>query len=225
MNKRRAIAWAVLFFAFALLVLFAVGNQSDLGDTVISCDVINIADKQLVFTIEGVNEQVYSEYLQTFLKNGTTIKVYQVEGRRIELDERPIEPVRLNDLRLKLIYQNEMTSAHPWLITVGQSDEDEHIEVFVGAFRATLCFPAETRPYFLEYRDGVLVRRWTGSYLNCQAFSDALYVDADGDGRDELKVVEHGLRNGKKYSEVAYYRLYGFMPYRLIMEGTGGKNE
>ncbi len=148
-------ALVVLVFAFLIVLISITSSQSDLVDSVIACDVINYADQQLLFTIEGTNEPVYSEHLETYLDNGTTIRVYRVDGHKFALDQRPIRPTQLMGRKLTLLYQNEMAGAHPWLITVGQSDDDEHIEVFVGAFRATLCFPAETRPYFLEYRDGV----------------------------------------------------------------------
>ncbi len=183
---------------------------------VVAWDVIELQDKQLLFTIEGINDTVFSPHLKSHLKTGTVIKIYQIDAERDYLDNaNSVDSKLIRQLQLPCIYQNKMRSAHPWLITVGQSDDDAHIEVFVGAFRATKYYSAETRPYFLEYRDGVIVRRWTGSRLNGIAFSDADYVDHDGDGRDELKVVEHDFRNGKPYSEISYYRLYGFTPHRL----------
>ncbi len=186
------------------------------SDSVVAWDTIKLQDRQLLFTIEGVNDTVFSPHLEAYLKTGSVIKIYQIDSEQNYLDDALTVDSRLIKQRnLPCIYQNEMRTAHPWLITVGQSDFDEHIEVFVGAFRATKYYNAETRPYFLEYRDGVLVRRWTGSRLNCIAFSDAQYIDYDGDGRAELKVVEHDIRNGKPYSEVGYYRLYGFIPHRL----------
>ncbi len=223
MAKRRLIALGALILAAGFVLVLALGNQSDLGAEVVACDAISFNGRQLLFTIEGVNDTVYSEQLASYLKTGTTIKVYQNKGAVVQFDSRPIEPAQLKNLKLKCIYQNEMASAHPWLISVGQADDDAHIEVFVGAFRATQYLPAETRPYFLEYRDGVLVRSWTGSRLMGLAFSAARYIDVDGDGYDELEIVEHGIKNGKRYSEVGYYRLYGFIPYRL--NEMGGRDE
>ncbi len=208
----------IMILVLSLMVGMSLGNVPfETAQPVIACDVINHDGKQLLFTVEGANDTVYSPHLKMHLKTGSVIKIYQIDAvdNFIE-DTSVVDRARINQLDLTCIYQNEMRSAHPWLITVGQSDDDAHIEVFVGAFRATKYFSAETRPYFLEYRNGVIVRRWTGSRLNCVAFSDAEYVDYDGDGRDELKVVEHDFRNGKPYCQVGYYRLYGFIPQRLI---------
>ncbi len=209
----------LLFVNWSAPIFFATTSSQLIEQTaydVVAWDTITLEDKQLLFTIEGDNNTVYSPHLKMQLKTGAVVKIYQIDSPENYLaDAIEVDSALIKQLKLPCIYQNEMRSAHPWLITVGQSDFDEHIEVFVGAFRATKYYSDETRPYFLEYRDGVLVRRWTGSMLNCIAFSDAQYLDYDGDGRDELKVVEHNIRNGKSISEVGYYRLYGFIPHRL----------
>ncbi len=207
----------------ATLCLIAVATRFDAARgtrdaRVVDWDVIDLGGERLLFTIEGNNDDVYSDVLARALPNGTTIRVYSI-AQDVSLDDlNSFDDGRLQSLKMNCIYQNQMAVAHPWLITVGQSDADEHVEVFVGAFRATDYHKAETRPYFLEYRNGVLVRKWTGSRLNCEAFAAADYVDGDGDGRDELRVVECNRKDGKMVEAVAYYRLYGFTPHRFCIE-------
>ncbi|PID80216.1 MAG: hypothetical protein CSB19_00770 [Clostridiales bacterium] len=203
----------------ALLFVFTQFTRSRdaLDVALIDWDFIAVDGDWLLFTIEGENDAVFSPVLDKTLQSGAFIRIYKVSERISAKALNAMDERRIKELKVQRIYQNDMSSAHPWMITAGQSDDDRHVELFVGAFRATKYRAAETRPYFLEYRDGVLVRRWTGTRLNCEAFSAAQYVDADGDGRDELRLVECNRKNGNVIESVAYYRLYGFTPHRFLL--------
>lgn len=212
-----------MILVVATVVLLIVLTQfikarGTLDTVLIDWDFVSVDGDWLLFTIEGENDDVFSKVLDKALQSGAFIRVYKISESITARSLNAMDKRRIKDLKMQFIYQNDMTTAHPWTIAVGQSDTDRHIEVFVGAFRATKYCAAETRPYFLEYRDGVLVRKWTGTRLNCAAFSAADYIDADGDGRDELKVVEYDRNNGELERRIAYYRLYGFTPHRFLLD-------
>lgn len=144
-----------------------------------------------------MEESVYSPVLDKDLHIGNKVVVYEV-----------FEKI------FKKIAEWDFSAVKPWMITVGQMDEDEPLEIFIGCYYETLYYnKADTRPYFFEYNDGVLVKQWTGSYLNSLAFHHAEFVDHDSDGFDELRVYERVKEKGVYIDRVNYYGIRGFYPY------------
>lgn len=116
---------------------------------------------------------------------------------------------------MERVYEKDFSAVNPWMITVAQVDEDDAIEFFVGAHRATKFYEDNTRPYFLKYEDGVFVRQWTGSYLDHLCFSGGSYVDEDYDGISTLKLTESVLEKGVLKQQVGEFTIKGFCPIRL----------
>lgn len=117
---------------------------------------------------------------------------------------------------LKKVVEWDFSKVKPWMITVGQMDEDDSLEVFIACYYETLFYKkADTRPYFFEYNDGELIKQWTGSYLNSLAFDHADFVDRDSDGFDELRVYERVIEKGRYIDRVSYYGIRGFYPYLM----------
>lgn len=116
---------------------------------------------------------------------------------------------------MSLAYEKDFDKVNPWTITVGQLDQDEAIEFFVGAYRPTSYYSNNTRPYFLEYKDGVFVRQWTGSYLDHLCFTEASFVDPEMVGISVLRLEEYVMRKGRVERQTGEFTIYGFQPIRL----------
>ncbi len=114
-----------------------------------------------------------------------------------------------------LVYQNDFSRVNPWLITAGQLDDDKAIELFVGAYRPTYYYEDNTRPYFLEYKNKIVVRQWTGSYLDNQCFSDGYFADQDLDGISTLFLDETVLNKGVLKNQQGEFTIIGFNPIRI----------
>lgn len=192
-----------------LIVLTNCGQKPD-KLSIVDYDYYIEAGKLWLFVLEGEVDGVYSEALQQTLKPGRFLTVYQGA-----VSDNPIIDLEAQDIRPQLtrLSQNNLAAVKPWLITVGKMDDEEGIDVFVGAFYKTRYYPAETRPYFFKY-DNRLIRKWTGSYLDAEAFAEAEFVDRDKDGYDELRVYEK-VRGSETERQVSYYVLKGFSPYKI----------
>ncbi len=114
-----------------------------------------------------------------------------------------------------LVYENDFARVNPWLITAGQLDNDQAVEFFVGAYRPTYYYEDNTRPYFLEYKNGIFVRQWTGSYLDNECFSDGYFVDEDLDGVSTLFLDETVLDKGVLKNQKGEFTIKGFNPIRI----------
>ncbi len=119
---------------------------------------------------------------------------------------------------MDFIYENDFSRVNPWAVTVAQLDDDEAIEIFVGAYRPTEFYKDNTRPYFLEFKDDVIVRQWTGSYLDHLCFSSASFEDDDLDGQSVLKLEETVLENGVLKEQKGEFTIVDFNPIRLKPE-------
>ncbi len=116
---------------------------------------------------------------------------------------------------MDFIYENDFSKVNPWTITAAQLDDDEAIEIFVGAYRPTEFYEDNTRPYFLEFKDDIIVRQWTGSYLDNYCFSSASFEDDDLDGKSVLKLEETILEKGTFKEQKGEFTIKGFHPIRL----------
>ncbi len=116
---------------------------------------------------------------------------------------------------MDLVYENDFSKVNPWTISVGQLDDDEAVEFFVGAYRPTDFYKDDPRPYFIEYKDGVFVRQWTGSYLDNLGFSEAYLDDDDFDGISDLYMNELVPSKEGVVSRWSRFNIIGFQPYRI----------
>jgi hypothetical protein len=149
------------------------------------------AGEQLIFTIESIEKD---QYLNDILY-GNFIRVYTVEN-----DE------------LKLIYENDFTHVKPWEIDIGFIDHDDVLDVYVGAITETEYYPLEKRPFFFQWMDGYLTRKWTGSYIGFTPMVSIALNDHTNDGIDE--VIKKGLtKEGEVTSEIYRWGNFGF--YRI----------
>lgn len=94
------------------------------------------------------------------------------------------------------IYENDFTRVNPWCIDAGHMDDNGHLDVFIGAFRATRVYEPDRRPFFFEWTESKLKRIWTGSYLNMRTFYEAGLEDVDGDGIEELYAIQPNDEDG-----------------------------
>lgn len=215
---------ALLIIGVAVLL---VANQPTRD--VVDYDIYLDAQYCWLFTIEETQPTVHSQLYDQTLIPGRYVRVYRQTFTHLNqatqaavlhyIDARHQRAVYQNVEGLidamPLIYQNDMQGANPWLISVGQMDDDAGIEIFVGAYKATRYYPAETRPYFLEFRSGHIIRQWTGTYLNSQGFIDAVMYDTNGNGYAEVRLTERKLMGAQIIDCTSDYILQGFMPLSI----------
>ncbi len=210
-----------LVFALCLILIVLIHLIKLSEIEIIAWDDYIENDSALLFTIEGKNEIVYSNVLKKEIQTGKVLKIYKVDKTDFvkwqkenkQINHHTVATFILNKARC--IYQNDMAVAKPWLITVGRMKEQSAIDIFIGAYRATDYYDAETRPYFLQYDNGNVYRKWTGSYLVDQAFSEAEFMPYSLDDYDVLVVKGVTYYDKKAIITDRYYRLEGFSPYEL----------
>lgn len=110
---------------------------------------------------------------------------------------------------LREIYRNDIGKINPWKIEICELDGDEKPEIFIAVHKATYYYKdVENRPFFFNFVDGKLVKKWTGSKVRAP-FTDAYFEDLTGSGRDEWIVVEEA-ESGKAIIAVYYWFGFGF---------------
>ncbi len=115
--------------------------------------------------------------------------------------------INSNKLLIKQQYRNHIQAINPWKIEICEIDGDGEPEIFIGVNKATRYYTEiENRPFFFNYRDNRLVKKWTGSKLRA-SFSQVYFADLSGNGRDEFIVIEEGKEGG---STVTVYYWFGF---------------
>lgn len=117
----------------------------------------------------------------------------------------------------------DFTAVGPWTVAIGQMDEKPDLEVFVGCYRQTKFFPEGPRPYLFSWDSdkSELLRLWTGSYLNAPIFLRANFEDYDGDGYEEIALLENSWQDdAEEKTFLSYYkyernRFQPYMVYRI----------
>ncbi len=215
--------------ALALLALISIYLKlsTPIVD-VIDCDFYydEVADKLYAFVIEDRLCTKRNTLVDKTYKCGKNVRIYSKNlDDSFTYDEISSKSKRMlafmhydisNTLSdMKLIYEKDFSKVNPWTITVGQLDEDEAIELFVGAYRPTYFYDDAPRPYFMEYKDGVIVRQWTGSYLDNLGFVSAEMVDDDLDGISEVLIGEIVAGKNAVSIQESRFSIRGFTPYRI----------
>lgn len=113
----------------------------------------------------------------------------------------------------------EFAGVGPWCVAIGQMDEPQDIEIFIGAYRATRYFPEGPRPYFFTWNPEQkrLLRLWSGSYLDAPVFTAAKFEDIDGDGKQELRLEERQWLGETEHRYTTYYTYWrdSFQPVKV----------
>ena len=112
-----------------------------------------------------------------------------------------------NDLMIKESYHNNMKVLRPWMIETCEIDNDGDQEIFIGVNKATHYYPeVENRPFFFNFKENMLVKKWTGSKLR-SPFLDVCFSDINSNGSDEIIVIEEAEHGG---FVIAVYYWFGF---------------
>jgi len=149
--------------------------------------------------------------------HGRNIIIYDIEHKE-------------NKVNLMEIYKNDLTLIKPWKLEICNIDGDSEPEIFIAVQKTTRYYKELTnRPFFFNFKDGILVKKWTGSKVR-YPFRDVYFKDINGNGRDEFIVIEK-IDSGGYTIAIYYWFGFGFilqgesMVYdeiRLIdFEGTG----
>ena len=138
-------------------------------------------------------------------------------GKEIVIYEKPENSGRWEEKK-----RYDFEGVGPWCVAMAQMDEQEDIEIFFGAYRATDYFPEGPRPYFFTWdsKQQKLLRLWTGSYLDAPIFLDAEFEDFDGNGKWELKLQEIEWVGESEFHYQTYYTYLRklFVPKKLHRE-------
>lgn len=115
-----------------------------------------------------------------------------------------------NQLHIREKYRNNLSAINPWTVKICEIDNDNEPEIFIGVHKSTRFYPElENRPFFFNYKDNKLVKKWTGSKLRAP-FKNVCFGDLNGNGSDELIVIEE-TEKGKKMISVYYWFGFGFI--------------
>lgn len=113
-------------------------------------------------------------------------------------------------LQISERYRNKLSTIRPWKIEVCEIDNDGEMEIFIAVNKATRLYRnLENRPFFFNFKNNMLVKKWTGSKLRFP-FTDVLFMDLNGNGSDEFIVIEE-TDEGKYVVSVYYWFGFGFI--------------
>ncbi|NLP46047.1 MAG: VCBS repeat-containing protein [Epulopiscium sp.] len=112
-----------------------------------------------------------------------------------------------NELQIQEKYRNRIDTIHPWKIETCDIDGDGELEIFIAVNKSTYYYPKkENRPFFFNFKDDILVKKWTGSRIRAP-FIDVCFTDLNGNGQDDWIVIEESEKGGMV---VATYYWFGF---------------
>lgn len=115
-----------------------------------------------------------------------------------------------NGLQIREIYRNKMSAVRPWKIEVCEIDNDGEMEIFIAVNKATRLYKdIENRPFFFNFKNNILVKKWTGSKLRAP-FTDVLFMDLNVNGSDEFIAIE-ALDEDQFVVSVYYWFGFGFI--------------
>ena len=106
-------------------------------------------------------------------------------------------------------YENDFRELMPWKIDTADIDGDLEKEILVAVKKTTPYDKiVKNRMFIFHYRDGLLVKKWTGSQIagTWRDFYTADLVDASG---EELIFLEQ-LKEGQERIKVYYWFDFGF---------------
>ncbi len=113
-----------------------------------------------------------------------------------------------NTKTIRELYRNNIAEIKPWCIQLCQLDGEDP-EIFIGVHKSTFYYEEEeNRPFFFNFRDGRLVKKWTGSKLR-SPFKEIYFADINDNGRDELIVIEEA--EGGYLAAIYYWFGFGFV--------------
>lgn len=112
-----------------------------------------------------------------------------------------------NRVQIEEIYRNDISGVRPWKIKTCEIDNDGQPEIFIAVNKSTYYYPeVENRPFFFNFKNDMLVKKWTGSKLRAP-FTDVYFADLNSNGSDELIVIEEADSEG---FVIAVYYWFGF---------------
>jgi poly-gamma-glutamate synthesis protein (capsule biosynthesis protein) len=109
----------------------------------------------------------------------------------------------------RVVWSNEDRSWRVLRIEEGDPDLDGRIELFLLLTRPREDGTLGTNPFLVGWREGRYRVTWGGSATR-SLIQDAALGDLDGDGRDELVVLEGGRTIGAPGERVAVMRWHGW---------------
>lgn len=184
------------------------GNRQVLVDIAV-CD-LDQDDNEEMLVLLGDSSKEYADDLVIYtLQN-------EVDGLRSDEFPSGEFPPDGSPFSLKEIYRNTLTPINPWAIDTCDIDGDGEPEIFIGVNKGTEYYPEQAnRPFFFNFRDNMLVKKWTGSKLR-HPFTQISFADINDNGSDELIVIE---QIDERTSVISVYYWFGF-GFTLLAESS-----
>lgn len=111
--------------------------------------------------------------------------------------------------KYRRIYTNNIALIRPWMVKTCELNGDDKVEIFIGVNKSTYYYKEiENRPFFFNFTDGFLVKKWTGSKFRAP-YKEIFFEDLNNNGRDEVIVVEEA--EGGYRLAVYYWFGFGFI--------------
>ncbi|MDI6706238.1 MAG: hypothetical protein QME73_08280 [Bacillota bacterium] len=111
--------------------------------------------------------------------------------------------------RLNPVYSKDMADYSPWRIQTADVDGDGAREISIGVYKTARLHPVMAKRPFIYCWDGEGLRpRWLGSRLS-RPFTEYVFGDLDGDGKDEIIAVEV-LKDGQNIVQCYGWTGFGF---------------
>ncbi len=227
--KKMKVIWVGLFFLIVFFMLAFLMSPEDVS-TISESQRIHISGKDYLFTYDGSDILINRDGIINRVNFPEEIHILDFDIGDIDDDQVDeilvlskevgskygkaliiFKPIFIDEkISLDIMYTNDLSEIKPWKIEVCEVDGDGDKDIFIGVYKSTLYYPGmENRPFFFNFQDGKLVKKWTGSKVR-QAFTDACFVDFNGDGIDEFVVLEE-KDNGEKVITAYYWFGFGFI--------------
>lgn len=216
----------IFFVAASYLVSCVSYNERYTEENCVALE-MNISDKKYTYSYKGSDLSIYlNNDTREFslltddiildlsvgdMDNDGTDEILILsgkEGSKYGKEFIVYKPIFIQDmLTVKKIYSNNLSKIKPWMIEICEIDGDGIKDIFIGAYKSTPYYPKEeNRPFFFNFVQGKLVKKWTGSKVR-HPFVKVCFIDITGDLNQEFVVVE-STENGKNV--VAVYNWFGF---------------
>jgi hypothetical protein len=215
----------------SMLLMCCIG--SSVGSVSPKTDEVKVETQSSVFNVEGQSWKLCITDSEVLLKNEAAEEkgALLIQGKLIsscisDIDgdgtdeflsiERKNEVQYGQDLviysynnGLKELFRQSFEDMKPWKVQTCDVDGDGQKEISVGVFKKTQFHPVMAkRPFIYNYHNNSISPKWRGSRLS-RPFEDYIFVDVDGDKKDELVSIEL-LQDGQNLVNTYKWKGFGF---------------
>ncbi|MCK6552352.1 CapA family protein, partial [Myxococcota bacterium] len=131
------------------------------------------------------------------------------EAQRVTLRRGVVEVFEHRAPTSRVVWRNEGPTWRVLRISAGDADHDGRVELLLVLVKSTAEGRLTTHPFLFGWRGGRYRITWGGS-ATPRPIQDALLTDADGDGRDELVVLDGTTPPGHEGDTISVWTWHGW---------------